>query len=539
MCGIFAYLGRNIKTKDLYNGFQKIKSRGPDHSILTNMSDSVIFGFHRLAINDLSENGNQPLFLETMSLICNGEIYNHRKLKERFGFKMTSESDCEIILHLYKHFCGDVSKFIDLLDGVFAFVLYDYKARRIVVARDPFGVRPLFYGLTPNNEYIFASELKAINDLVIYAHPFQCGTYMTLRESVESLTWEPRKTVNWFSNDFKIDSRIEEEEQILPIVRKLFYSAVNKRLMSDRPICCLLSGGLDSSLVAAIVAKNFPRGHLHTFSIGMEGSPDLHYARMVAEFIGSTHHEVLISADDMLKAIPETIKVIESFDTTSVRASVGNYLISKYISDNFDFKVVYNGDGSDEFGSYMYFGNAPSEEHFHLEANRLLAYISYFDVLRSDRSISSNGLEGRVPFLDKAFARYYASIPPKFKMHSYGGIEKYILRKAFEQENLLPSEVLWRSKMAFSDGVSTKEKSWHTIINEYIDTNVSDEEYSKCNNYEHCKPMLKESYYYRTIFDSHYSFPHVIPHFWLPKWCGNVVDPSARMLESALNKKIE
>jgi asparagine synthase (glutamine-hydrolysing) len=270
----------------------------------------------------------------------------------------------------------------------------------------------------------------------------------------------------------------------------------------------------------------------------MEGSPDLYYARLVSAFIGSTHHEVIISAEDMLKAIPKTIEVIESFDTTSVRASVGNYLISKYISEHFDFKVVYNGDGSDEFGSYMYFGNAPTECDFHLEANRLLSEISYFDVLRSDRSISSNGLEGRVPFLDKAFARYYTSIPAKFKMHTYGGIEKYILRKAFENEDLLPKEVLWRSKMAFSDGVSTKEKSWHTIINEYIDSKVSDLEYKNCK-YKHCHPMLKESYYYRIIFDSVYSFPEVIPHFWLPKWCGDVIDPSARMLESALNKTIE
>jgi asparagine synthase (glutamine-hydrolysing) len=265
----------------------------------------------------------------------------------------------------------------------------------------------------------------------------------------------------------------------------------------------------------------------------MEGSPDLYYARLVSAFIGSTHHEVIISAEDMLKAIPKTIEVIESFDTTSVRASVGNYLISKYISEHFDFKVVYNGDGSDEFGSYMYFGNAPTECDFHLEANRLLNEISYFDVLRSDRSISSNGLEGRVPFLDKAFARYYASIPAKFKMHTYGGIEKYILRKAFENEDLLPREVLWRSKMAFSDGVSQKSKSWHKIISDYVDSNITDQEFETNKKIiKHCAPELKESYLYRILFDTYFGSHNaiVIPHFWLPKWCGDIIDPSARQL---------
>jgi asparagine synthase (glutamine-hydrolysing) len=533
MCGIFAYLGLSLSLHDLTRSFNQIKARGPDNSILKNISDSVIFGFHRLAINDLSDLGNQPLVLDNLVLICNGEIYNHRELKERFGFETKSESDCEIILHLYKHYNGETQEFIDMLDGVFAFILYDQVYQRIIVARDPFGIRPLFYGNNISNEYFFASELKAINDHTVDVEQIPPGTYTTL--TLTNDRWSFTERITWFTHNFKIDESIQSEEQILPVIRDLFYRAVDKRLMSDRPICCLLSGGLDSSLVASIVARKLPPGmKLHTFSIGMESSPDLHYARIVSEFIGSVHHEVVLTPEQFLEAIPETIRVIESYDTTSVRASVGNYLISKYISETTDFKVVYNGDGSDEFGSYMYFGNAPDELSFHLEANRLLKEICYFDVLRSDRSISSNGIEGRVPFLDKKFALYYTSIPPRFKVHTYGGIEKYILRKAFEQENLLPQEVLWRSKMAFSDGVSAKSKSWHTIINEHVD---------KMSilkmNYKHCQPVLKESYYYRSLFESIYNHPKVIPHFWLPNWCGNVTDPSARVLSSALNKEID
>jgi len=532
MCGIFAYLGKKLTITDLAYGFEKIKRRGPDNSLIKYINDNIIFGFHRLSINDLSDNGNQPLEMNGMSLICNGEIYNHVALKEEFGFTTNSGSDCEIILHLYRHFNGDISKFIHLLDGVFAFVLYDSSINQIVIARDPFGVRPLFIGIDVDGEIFLCSELKGICELCNgNMIQFPGGTYSIIKWNKEKYIVD--EIVKWFNDQFKIDESIQDESEILSSIRELFYSAVHKRLMSDRPICCLLSGGLDSSLVAAIVAKNFPKGHLHTFSIGMEGSPDLYFAKIVANHIDSVHHEVILTEAEFLEAIPETINVIESYDTTTVRASVGNYLISKYISENTNFKVVYNGDGSDEFGSYLYFSKAPSEQEFHNEAVRLLNEIRFFDVLRSDRSISSNGLEPRVPFLDKKFASYYASIPPKFKMHSYGGIEKYILRKAFESENLLPPVVLWRSKMAFSDGVSQKTKSWHKIISDYTDSQITDKEFENNKHLiKYCPPQLKESYLYRLLFDRMFGSKNalVIPHFWLPKWCGDIVDPSAREL---------
>jgi len=534
MCGIFAYLGKKLSFSDLNYGFEKLRNRGPDNTQIEYITKNIVFGFHRLSINDVSDNGNQPLNFDNLTLICNGEIYNHVALKEQFGFNTQSESDCEIILHLYRHFNGKINDFINLLDGVFAFVLYDHLLDQIVVARDPFGVRPLFYGINSNGEIFLSSELKGISEIcdgnIIQ---FLAGTYSIIKWNNEKELYIIQEIVKWFNDQFEINESIQDESEILSSIRELFYSAVHKRLMSDRPICCLLSGGLDSSLVAAIVAKKFPRGYLHTFSIGMEGSPDLYYAKIVADFIGSVHHEIILTEEQFLEAIPETINVIESYDTTSVRASVGNYLISKYISQNTDFKVVYNGDGSDEFGSYLYFSKAPSEQEFHDESVRLLNEMRFFDLLRSDRTISSNGLEPRVPFLDKEFATYYASIPPKFKMHSYGKIEKYILRKAFEEEKLLPSVVLWRSKMAFSDGVSQKNKSWHNIISDYVNEHITDTEFNTNKNIiKYCPPQLKESYFYRLLFDNMFG-PHnaiVIPHFWLPRWCGDIVDPSAREL---------
>lgn len=531
MCGIFAYIGSIFKQKDLIESFNRLRVRGPDNSQLIQVTDLITFGFHRLIINDVSELGNQPFQIGNLTLICNGEIYNYHELKEKFNFKTKSSSDCEIIIHLYNHFNGNIESFIDLLDGEFSFIIYDNLKNEINVARDPFGVRPLFFGIDIAGEIFIASELKGISDICNGSIiQFPSGSYMKI--SYNDSKYKINAIEKWFSTDFEINNSIEENE-IYTKIRELFYLAVKKRLMSDKPICCLLSGGLDSSLVASIVAKYLPPGTLHTFSIGMEDSPDLYYAKEVANFIGSKHHSITLTEQEFLDAIPETIGVIESYDTTSVRASVGNYLISKYIAENTDFKVVYNGDGSDEFGSYLYFARAPSENEFHLEANRLLSEIRFFDLLRSDRSISNNGLESRVPFLDKDFAKYYASIPPKFKLHSFGNIEKYILRKAFESENLLPHCVLWRSKMAFSDGVSNKNKSWHNIINDYVDLNITDEEFENNKKYfKHCTPMLKESYLYRLIFDKLYGWHNckVIPRFWLPRWCGDIIDPSAREL---------
>jgi asparagine synthase (glutamine-hydrolysing) len=303
--------------------------------------------------------------------------------------------------------------------------------------------------------------------------------------------------------------------------------------MSDRPICSLLSGGLDSSLVSAILAREIAPQKLTTFSIGVQGSTDLIYAKKVADYIGSIHHSVELTEEEFCAAIEDTIRIIESYDITSVRASVGNYLISKYISEKTDFKVVYNGDYSDEVcGGYMYFKKAPSEEAFHNECCRLVKDICFFDSLRSDRTISSQGLEARVPFSDKEFVTHYMSIDPKLRM-SNDNIEKYMLRKAFDGTDLLPNEVLFRSKVAFSDGVSSINRSWHEVIRDYIGLRVTDAEFKReKEKYTFNQPETKEAYYYRKVFEQHYpNSEHIIPYMWLPKWCGDIKDPSARELE--------
>jgi asparagine synthase (glutamine-hydrolysing) len=307
--------------------------------------------------------------------------------------------------------------------------------------------------------------------------------------------------------------------------------------MSDRPVGCLLSGGLDSSLISALVAREFKinnKGQLNTFSIGIKGSTDLIYAKKVAEHIGSFHHSIELTEEEFLDAIPEVIYNIESYDTTTVRASTGNYLIGKYIKENTDITVVFNGDGSDEQSGYLYLANAPSPDDFKNECVRLLKEIHYYDVLRSDRSLSSNfSLETRAPFLDTDFVDYYMSIPSEAKMYGNGKIEKFLIRSAFDNDDLLPKDVLWRRKEAFSDGCSSNERSWHKIIQEFVDTQIPDEIYvTRKDKYVFNKPQLKESYYYRKIFESYYpGRSNMIPHFWLPKWNGNQQDPSARELK--------
>ena len=549
MCGFLTYLGKAFSIEDLAPYADRISYRGPDNSKAEQVASDVSFFFHRLSIIDTSDLGNQPLYLpedSKISLVCNGEIYNHKELKLHFGFNTYSNSDCEIILHLYKRF--GLEKALTMLDGVFAFTLYDGNTNILYAARDPFGVRPAFFGQTDvNGEIFFASEAKAIVDLCHTVIPMPPGTWWS-SESPETFT-------SHYCFDYEIDEGLSEDEVLSGIRRNLVY-AVEKRLMSDREIGCLLSGGLDSSLIASLVChmqkgyrliadewKLFPdlksNAPIKTFSIGMNGSPDLEYAKKVANHIGGDHNEVELSEQDFLDAIEEVIYKIESFDTTTVRASVGNYLVSKYIKDNTDCKVIFNGDGADEACcGYVYNINAPTPMDIHDESARLLQELYLFDVLRSDRSISSNGLEPRTPFLDKAFVNFYMSIAPENKtFDKVNKIEKHLLRKAFEKDNLLPKDVLWRHKCAFSDGVSSIKSSWHKSVKDHVDKMVSDDEFDKAlDDITHCKPLLKESYYYRKVFEDIFNHPienrdhsNLISHFWMPKWT-DVIDPSAREL---------
>jgi len=534
MCGIFAFLS-NGDIKNYNNEFiqiiedsgYKIQPRGPDNTCRLFVNNRIYMLFHRLSINDTSNNGNQPMSLGNYYLICNGEIFNHIDLIEKYKFITSTRSDCEVILHLYHYLkthgsLDVINELCNLLDGEFSFVIYDNDSSETHIARDPYGVRPLFIGYTEDEDIVFSSELKGINNLCYKAEQFKPGTYMTIFDDLSFV-------VNVYHTILNYNIQTPYNT-ILNYVNYYFRQAVYKRMMSDKEICSLLSGGLDSSLVASILSEKVGPYKLKTFAIGLKGSPDLLNAQKVANHIKSKHYNIELTEQDFLEAIPEVIYNIESYDTTTVRASVGNYLVSKYIKENTRCKVVFNGDYADEVcGGYKYFKKAPSDEEFHNECLRLVNNIHYFDCLRSDRSISSNGLEGRVPFADKHFVNYYLSIPVELRSSSQN-LEKLLLRKAFENDNLLPDEVLFRPKEAFSDGVTSENRSWHKIIKDFVDLKISDEYFeNNKNKYKHNTPILKESFYYREIFEKHFNkFDNVIPYFWMPKWCENVNDPSAR-----------
>ena len=541
MCGIFAILNNpdNITKNDIDKNFQKGKNRGPEYSNFNIYNEyNLIAGFHRLAINGTTsfEKSNQPFFIKNCMLICNGEIYNWKELFRTLDIQSETGSDCEIIIHLYRKY--GIQYTLQILDGVFAFMLVDIKSKEVYIARDTYGIRPLFYtkqGRWPSSFY-FASELKQLTNLVKNKiNQFPPGTYSKFNASHNTYINEFNHKIFSSPNSF-LNSSIDNKLLAYSMIRKSLEDAVKKRIdNTDREIACLLSGGLDSSLITALV-KKFHKGDLHTWSIGFKGSEDLKYAQLVADKIGTIHHSIEVEESEFLDVIPEVIYNIESYDTTTVRASVGNWLISKYIKENSNAKVIFNGDGSDELtGGYLYFYLAENALDFDKECRRLLSDIHYFDVLRSDRSISSHGLEARTPFLDRGFVQTYLSISKHFRFHVENKeCEKHLLRNSFSNENLLPDEVLWRTKEAFSDGVSKKTKSWHNIVQEYIknhvfkNQNINFLEDERFKN--HNQPKTLEQYYYRTIFETYFNNrANVIPYYWMPKFTDSN-DASARNL---------
>lgn len=613
MCGIYSIFNfhkyfkniLNLKNKDEFlqiikeKSFMLGKARGPDDSEFELIND-IIVGFHRLAINGLNEISNQPLKRDNCILICNGEIYNYKELSKKYDILLHTNSDCEIIIPLFKIFGFD--KMIQMLDGVFSFMLVNIENDNnpeVYIARDPFGIRPL-YILSYNNDICgISSTLQPLSELAklieldfnesndnnenendnnndfnnfdinnMIIKQFIPGSYQKYTTSSGVMNNFIKILVH--PNDFpyeyklKIDIKwhcveslksfpyLTNNNMVFDMIRNSLYDAVLKRVHNtDREICCLLSGGLDSSLITSIVHKFYqtPERLLKTFSIGLNGSEDLKYAKIVADYLGTDHTEVIVSEEDFLNSIPEVIKNIESYDTTSVRASVGNYLVSKYIRQNSNCKVVFNGDGADELmGGYLYMHCAPNENDFDNECRRLLNDICYFDVLRSDRSISSNGLEPRTPFLDKTFVATYLSIPEKMRFHAHKDnkqCEKWLIRKSFEDENLLPKEVLWRTKEAFSDGVSSQKKSWFQIIQDYVNIklndNLSQNEIQSYMTEIINTPKTYEQIWYRWLFENEFNnkqFVNVIPYFWMPKFIENANDASARTL-NIYKEKIE
>lgn len=523
MCGIFAIIGnRPVNVyENIHNCIAALKARGPEQSAIYQTHtqyNEVVLGFTRLAINGLTSAGNQPMTKGDLTWICNGEIYNYKDLAERHGFPLTEgSSDCQVLGPLYERYADDLPTFFRSLDGVFALIIVDRSRHRVVIGRDPYGVRPL-YSAMDGSDYVFASEIKALG-ASIATRAFKPGTYTVFAGPYSSEgTYH---TVPFLKVPALADQTMAELS-----VRNALEAAVKKRMLTERPVAALLSGGIDSSLIAALVARELRAANapiLKTFSIGFSGSEDLRYARMVAAWIGSEHHEIIATPDDFFAAIPEVIRAIESYDTTTVRASVGNYLVAKAVRERSDCKVVFNGDGSDEvFGSYMYFYNAPSDEAFEAESARLLEDIHMFDVLRSDRSISSHGLEPRTPFLDKQFVATSRAVATSLRRPisgPNGRPEKWILRRAFADTGLLPNDVLWRKKEAFSDGVSGPAKLWYQEIQERVPAFTGE------------TPADAERKYYEMIYNQHYKdhgSPNV-PYKWMPKWT-NATDPSARTL---------
>jgi asparagine synthase (glutamine-hydrolysing) len=535
MCGIWAML--YAKESLMYSSFtdeeimrciQKMEARGPEGTRVEKLSDSIILGFTRLAINGLNEKGMQPFEFKNKKWICNGEIYNAKELEQKVGVS-ESGSDCEVIGKLYHQSEGDMVAFARALDGVFAIVLWDDEKKECIVARDPYGVRPLYYGRL-GGMIGFASERKGLDEKMVHIEEFPPGEVWRLRvrdEAIEIVEQLKYHTVPWI--------KMADSTDWITKLREGLTAAVRKRLMTERPVAALLSGGVDSSLIAALVQrelKNLKKPALKTFSIGMPGSTDLKYAKMVAEHIGSDHTEILTSADEMFSCIPEVIHDIESYDTTTVRASVGNWMVAREIRRRTECKVVFNGDGSDEiFGSYLYFYRAPNDMAFERETERLLNEISKYDVLRSDRSISSHGLEPRTPFLDKQFVATAMSLPTDLRRPTSTQPEKWALRMAFQYQGLLPTEVLWRRKEAFSDGVSCMEKSWYEEIQERIEARGLVEEgwEEKAKSYR-VIPKTKESYYYMKLYMSLYKNTARFWPYWMPRWSPETNDPSARSL---------
>ena len=500
-----------------------LSRRGPESMRILDLSGCTL-GFTRLAINGLNEAGMQPMQRGDVSWMCNGEIYNWKHLAMQYLLANYSGSDCEILGELYKKFCGlniPLAEFFRALDGVFAMVIV--QGNRVVVARDPYGVRPLYMAMDGERK-LFGSEIKSLVRVGKCVEAFLPGHYMVFEDG-HLVEYKAYHMVPTIKNPLYVRTDLAALA-----VRESLTRAVLKRLLADRPVAALLSGGLDSSLVAAIIARERKlagQSPLLTYSIGMAGSQDLYYANMVAKWIGSKHTEIVVTPEEMFNAIPAVIRDIESYDTTTVRASVANWLVGKAIAEQSDAKVVFNGDGSDEvWGSYLYFFKAPSPHAYEAEVTRLLTDIHMFDVLRSDRCISSHGLEPRTPFLDKEFVAVARSVATELRQpyRERQQEEKWLMRIAFDN-GILPDEVLWRKKEAFSDGVSGTERSWYKIAQEMAAAKLA---YSPVDT-------TAEKAYYRELYRDLYGEDTMkvnVPYYWMPKW-SQATDPSARELKFA------
>lgn len=535
MCGIWGYImldGKILEvTQEMYNCMMSLRPRGPDKTTFMVMP-TMALGFHRLAIMDLSSHGDQPFIMEladrTIYWMCNGEIYEYDSLVHKYGLEdvLESSSDCEIIGYIYK-LVGLKQLCDDIKGGEFACVIVDVPhggPPAIHFIRDPLGVRPLFIGYD-TTRVVFSSEYKGIGSLIHAVQmPSGCAVSFIDGELV----------LHRYHHGLEAPEIVIDDRSAQVFVRNGLISSVESMLGSDRPMGALLSGGLDSSLIVAIASRYLAeRGkQLHTFSIGMPGATDREYAEMVAKHCNTLHTHIELTSSEFLDAIHDVIRCIESPDITTIRASVGQYLVSKTISQRYGIKVLLIGDGSDElFGGYLYFHKAPNASEFRAENIKLLENIKYYDVLRADRGVAGNGIEARVPFLKCTYVDMVLSLPAQMRMPS-NGVEKWLLRTAFSDTGLLPEAVLWRKKEAFSDGVSSVTESWYSIIQKMANDTISDAQFNvERHSYLPFELPTKESLYFMKIFIHYYPDGlGLIPGYWLPSWVGNIKEPSARVL---------
>ena len=521
MCTIMAVTGSRTSLEGFETAFAKTKYRGPDDTRIV-PAGSGLMGFHRLSIMGLTPEGMQPFELNGWKIICNGEVYGFEKIRKELiekGYSFRSDSDCEILLPMFFEYGTDM---FAMLDAEYACVLFNEATGEYIAARDPIGIRPLYYGYDADGCIAFASEAKSLLGIAGRIMPFPPGHY-----------WKEGEFV-CYNDVAEIDGYLSDDaDTVFRNIREKLIKGVSKRLVADARVGFLLSGGLDSSLVCAIAARESSEP-IKTFSVGMDIDPiDLKYARTVADYIGSDHTEVIMTKQDVLDALEEAIYLLGTYDITTIRASMGMYLMCKAIHENTDIRVILTGEISDELFGYKYTDFAPSAEEFQKEACKRMRELHMYDVLRADRCISGNSLEGRVPFGDLDFVRYVMSIDPEMKLNKYGK-GKYLLRKAFEDEALLPDEILWREKAAFSDAVG------HSMVDDlkaYAETVYTDEEFAEgCRRYEYAAPFTKESLLYRDIFEKYYpGQAEMIVDFWMPnrEWEGcDVNDPSARVLSN-------
>lgn len=541
MCGIWLYIDKNSKhsSEELYQHFMKTSHRGPDHSSFQKFGDSTFLGFHRLDIMDPTPLSNQPFIIELQNgevvvFICNGEIYNYLELNEKYNLGLTRHSDCMVIPLLYKAVGMDYQRFVRLFDtevkGEFAFVMTFFNpgtntVSNVIAGRDHIGVRPLYCG-SKNGSLLFSSEVKSTNFFDGLIREFEPGTIRRVcYDDDGSMSYIDVQPFEWVSHTL---STYKPREQYLDDVRTAVTNSIARRLTADVPIGFLLSGGVDSSLVCAVASQLIGSGrNLRTFCCGMEGGTDLLYARKVADFWGTDHTEVIFTAEEALAAITDVIYTVETWDTTTIRASVGQYLVAKYISKHTNIRCVLVGEGPDEIcSSYLFNWYAPTAEQLHYTAVEYVKDIHKYDIKRVDRCFAAFGLEARVPYLDPEFIKAYWEIPAIERVPQANGIEKWWLRKSFDPEGrppVLPQEVLWRKKEAFSDGISSTTRSWFEIVREHIR-----EQYG----------MSEEQFYLHSFVEMFGKRRvNIIDKAWQPKWdragkeVTEYVDPSARTLD--------